>query len=255
MFRMVRILVLLLILLLAAAGTWLARARTTSWEHTLRVVVFPIDADGSPATRAYVAWLDRASFQAIDEFFVEEGRRYGVPLSDPVDVFLAPEIRALPPPAPRGGNLAQVMLWSLQLRFWAWRHARYDGPAPDIRIFVLYHDPARVQRVPHSLGLQKGLLGVVYAFASEEQAGPNSVVIAHELLHMLGATDKYDPATNLPLHPLGYADPQRDPLWPQDHAEIMAGRIPLSSGHAEMPAGLAQTLVGPGTALEIRWLR
>jgi hypothetical protein len=254
MFRAIRIAILLLILVFTGLGTWLARARTTSWEHTLRVAVFPIDADGSPATRAYIASLTRASFQPIDDFFTEEARRYGVQLPDPVDVFLGPEVAAVPPAVPRGGNVVQVMLWSLQLRFWAWRHARYDRLAPDIRIFVLYHDPAHVQRVAHSLGLQKGLVGVVYAFAAEEQAGPNDVVIAHELLHTLGATDKYDPATNFPAHPDGYAEPQRDPLWPQDHAEIMAGRIPLSPQRAEIPAGLEQTLIGSATAREIRWL-
>ena len=44
----------------------------------------------------------------------------------------------------------------------------------------------------HSTGLQKGMLGVVNAFASADQEGSNAVVIAHELLHTFGATDKYD---------------------------------------------------------------
>jgi hypothetical protein len=255
MFRALRIAVLLLILVFVAAATWLARARSTSWEHPLRVAVFPVDADGSPATRAYIAALGRGNFQPIDDYFAEEARRYGVAQTDPVDVFLGPEVGAIPPPAPRGGSAAEIALWSLQLRWWAWRNAVFDGPEPDVRMFVLYHDPEQTTRVPHSLGLAKGLIGVVYAFASEEQSEPNNVVIAHELLHTLGASDKYDPATNLPHHPDGYAEPERDPLWPQDLAEIMAGRIPLSSDRAEMPAALAHTLVGVATAREIRWLR
>jgi hypothetical protein len=170
-------------------------------------------------------------------------------------VFLAPEVGSIPPAAPRGGNAAEIGLWSLQLRWWAWRNAQLDGPAPDVRIFVLYHDPERTARVPHSLGLAKGLVGVVYAFASEEQSEPNNVVIAHELLHTLGATDKYDLATNLPLHPDGYAEPGREPLWPQEFAEIMAGRIALSLEQAEMPLALSHTLVGAATAREIRWLQ
>jgi hypothetical protein len=35
----------------------------------------------------------------------------------------------------------------------------------------------------------------------------------------------------------------------------MAGRIPLSASRAEIPAGLGQALVGPATALEIRWVQ
>jgi hypothetical protein len=255
MFRAIRIAILLLILLAVALSTWLTQARTTSWDNTLRVAVFPIDADGSPATRAYIASLGRATFQPVDDFFAEEARRYELRQSDPVDVFVAPAVASIPPQPPRGASIPEVMLWSLQLRFWAWRHGSFDGPAPHVSVFVLYHDPALVQRVPHSLGLQKGLLGVVYAFASEEQSGPNNLVIAHELLHTLGATDKYDPATNLPVHPDGYAEPDRDPLWPQALAEIMAGRIPLSAQRAEMPEALAQALIGEATAREIRWVR
>ena len=33
--------------------------------------------------------------------------------------------------------------------------------------------------------------------------GPNNVVIAHELLHTVGATDKYDPVTDAPRIPDG----------------------------------------------------
>ena len=78
----------------------------------------------------------------------------------------------LPPPPPFGGNPLQVMLWSLQMRFWAWVHAEFDGPKPHVRMFVLYHDPgSQSQRVSHSLGLQKGLIGVVNAFASDASGG------------------------------------------------------------------------------------
>jgi len=40
------------------------------------------------------------------------------------------------------------------------------------------------------------------------------VVIAHELLHTVGATDKYDPATNESSLPEGYAEPDKIPLFP-----------------------------------------
>ena len=57
------------------------------------------------------------------------------------------------------------MLWSLKLRYWAWNISRHAQEPEDVRIFVLYHDPALTPTVPHSLGLTKGLIGVVYAFA------------------------------------------------------------------------------------------
>jgi hypothetical protein len=140
------------------------------------------------------------------------------------------------------------------MRYWAWWHDTHKGPRPDVRIFVSYHDPARSSRLPHSTGLQKGLLGVVNAFASADMDGSNNVVIAHELLHTLGATDKYDFSANLPVYPDGYAEPDAKPLHPQRRAEIMAGRIPLSDSRADTPHGMHQVVIGQKTAREINWL-
>ena len=255
MFRVIRIALLVLVLINVAVGTWLARARTTSWEYPLRLMVFPIDADGSSATAAYIAGLRKDTFQPIADFMRSEGQRYGLPQSTPLDVYLGEPVRALPPDPPYGGNALQIALWSLQLRFWAWKNAQYDGPRPDVRMFVLYHDPERVNRVGHSLGLQKGLLGVVRAFASEAQAGQNNVIIAHELLHTVGATDKYEGGSNLPAYPDGYAEPDKEPVFPQEFAEVMGGRIPVTETQAEIPEGLEQVLIGTATAREINWLK
>jgi hypothetical protein len=106
----------------------------------------------------------------------------------------------------------------------------------------------------NSLGLEKGMVGIVHAFAQRQMTPTNNVVITHEMLHLLGASDKYDPATNLPRYPEGYAEPERRPRHPQQWAEIMGGRIPLDAGRAEMPERLAQTLIGEQTAREINWL-
>ena len=76
----------------------------------------------------------------------------------------------------------------------------------------------------------------------------------HEILHTVGASDKYNPRTNQPLYPIGFAEPDRDPVFPQKKAEIMAGRVPLEENKAEIPKGLKQTVIGQATATEIRWL-
>ena len=255
MFKALRILILLFILVVVGAGTWLTRVRTTAWDQPLRVAIFPINADASSATGRYIRSLTVEAFEPIARFMRQEAARYGLALSAPVDVFLASEIGRVPPPPPFGGNALRVALWSLQMRYWAWVNAAFDGPKPHVRVFVLYHDPDRVTRLSHSLGLQKGLIGVVNAFASEEQAAQNDVVIAHEMLHTLGATDKYDPRTNQPAFPDGYADPQRQPRLPQEYAEIMAGRAPVTEDRAEMPDSLDRVLIGATTAREINWVR
>lgn len=57
-------------------------------------------------------------------------------------------------------------------------------------------------------------------------AAQNDTVMLHELLHTLGAMDKYDMRTNEPLYPDGYAELDLQPRLPQHKAEVMAGRIP-----------------------------
>ena len=155
----------------------------------------------------------------------------------------------------RPGPLA-MLWWQLRMRLYAAGIGRVEsGPAPHVRLFVLYHDPTRTTRALHSLALRKGQIALVHAFASVAMNGDNAVVIAHELLHVFGASDKYDPATNAPRFPDGFAEPGRVPRYPQRLAEIMAGRRSISATAFEAPASLDECVVGAATAVEIHWQR
>jgi hypothetical protein len=255
MWKNVRIALLLLVLLGVALHAWFDRIATRSWKQPLWVGIYPLNADGTPGAQRYIAALTRADFKDIEGFVAREAHRYGVTLEDPLHVELYPQGRELPPVLGRDAGPLGTAWWSLKLRWFAAHAAAVPGrAAARIRLFVLYHDPATLERVPDSHGLQKGLVGVVHTFAQRAMTGSNNIVIVHELLHTLGASDKYDPASGAPLYPTGYADPQREPLYPQTQAEIMAGRRALSAQESDMPAALEEVVVGPATALEIRWL-
>jgi hypothetical protein len=254
--RNIRIFILLLVLLWAAVHTWNERYGSTRWEQPLWVGIFPVNADGTPAAQSYVDGLDTQNFADIEDFMAREAHRYGKPLAEPVHIVLYPQVRRLPPELSRDAGLLGTVMWSLELRWYGWRNADTHGRAPPrVRMFVLFHDPSTLPSVPDSHGMQKGLIGVVHAFAQRQMAGTNNIVIAHELLHTLGATDKYEPGTGAPLFPIGFANPLQKPRYPQEEAEIMAGRRALSAQEAEMPSGLNACVVGPATALEIRWTR
>jgi hypothetical protein len=252
---MVRILILLSLLLIVALTTWQERYRSTRWREPLYAAFYPIAADGSTVTARYVAELDTDRFKAIGDFFVREAQRYRLGETEPVKIRLRAELHDKPPQrAPNAGLLATAW-WSLKLRYWAWRVSGHVNEPEDIRMFVLYHDPALTPEVPHSLGLTKGLIGVVYAFAASDMDGENNVVIAHELLHTVGASDKYLPGNDAPRFPDGFGDPEQLPLYPQSTAEIMAGRRMLSADRWQQAETLDEVVIGPATALEIRWLR
>lgn len=254
MWRNIRIFILLLVLLWAAVHTWFDQYYSTGWKQPLWVGIFPVNADGSAAAQNYIDGLETREFADIEDFMAREAHRYGKQVAEPVHIVLYPQVRQVPPQLERGDGVIGAAWWSLKVRWFAWREADTKGRAPPrIRMFVLYHDPSTLQTVPDSHGMQKGLIGVVHTFALRSMAGSNNIVVAHEMLHTLGATDKYDPNTGAPLFPIGFAEPDRRPLYPQDEAEIMAGRRALSAQDAQMPASLSDVVVGPATAAEIRW--
>lgn len=253
MWRNFRILVLLLILLFVALNSYFDRVYSTDWNIPLRVTIYPINGDGSAEAEQYVGGLGPERFQALERFFEDEAKHHGLAMERPVRFTSAPQLRDLPPALDRDANVVSILSWSLRMRYWAWRSPELPGPAPDIKLFVVYHDPARSPTLAHSVGMQKGLYGVVNVFADRGMSGSNDAITAHELLHTLGATDKYDPRNSQPLHPIGYAEPTMEPLFPQTHAELMGGRIPLSTTDSVTPESLRQVLIGSLTAVEIGW--
>jgi hypothetical protein len=254
MWRNIRIGFLLLVLAVAAWSNWYDRLSTTDWDETLHIGIFPINPENGDVSAAYIDGLAPEDFAGIAAFINEEANRHGVRIATAARIDLYAEVQEQPPALQPGASMFSNMWWSLKMRMYARRNARPPARAPpQIRIFVMFHDPAFRREVPHSVGLQKGLVGVVHAFADREMGPSNNVVIAHEILHTLGASDKYDLATLAPLYPQGYAEPEKQPLFPQDFAEIMAGRYPLDAHRSEMPASLDEVLVGDATALEIGW--
>jgi hypothetical protein len=253
MWRRLRIAVLLVILLFVSLNTYFDRVYSTDWDIPLRVAAFAINVDGSAVTEHYIRQQPADAFQPIEAFFEQEAGQYGLQMERPIRVTLAPPLSQQPPAPPRNPNILSFALWSLRMRFWVWRVDAPPGPAPDIKLFLLYHDPAISPALPDSLGAQKGLFALAHIFADATMAGSNDTVIAHELLHTLGATDKYDLRTTQPLRPDGYAEPDREPLYPQSLAELMGGRIPVSSTEATIPESLQQVMVGAKTAGEIGW--
>jgi hypothetical protein len=253
MFKTIRISILLLVLFFVAVSTWLTQARSTDWEDSLWVRLYPINADGSTAAARYIETLEVSDFNEIETFLEREAERWRPGVERPVRVELGDVVQEQPPALPQSPNMASVMWWSLRMRWWARRiTADEDAIAPDIRIFVRYHRPDHAVTLENSVGLQKGMVGIVNGFASRRFRGRNNVVIAHELLHTLGATDKYSPTNGHPVGPDGLAEPEREPLYPQRFAEIMGGRIALAEHDSVIPDNLGYAVIGRLTASEIK---
>jgi hypothetical protein len=220
------------------------------------VVIYRINGDNnSPIVNDYIYELDDSVFTPVDQFIEKQSQKYNLITSHPTRTHLGPVISVQPPESPPpNSNYAAIIWWGLKFRYWAYKNTPdSDSNLHRIRVFVHYHEATKGRHLQHSLGLDKGLLAVVHAFASIDQDQQNNIVIAHELLHTVGATDKYA-ADNEPIFPIGYADPTQSPLYPQNKAEIMAARIPLSATSSRMADNLDQCIIGEQTAREINWL-
>lgn len=250
-FRRFRILVLLGVLAAALGSTWLEQYMVRGWQAPLQVAVIPINGDGSAEATETIGTLKASDFDGINAFLQRETSRYGVKQTQAMEVTLMPELSKLPPAPPRDGSVLKTVFWSLKLRWWVYQQS--DAWLPQlgkVKLFVLYHAPEDGVALEHSLGLQKGLIGVVHAFADPRQTQQNNIVIAHELLHTLGATDKYGPEGR-PIYPQGYAEPELPQGMPRREAEIMAGRYVNAVGRMVMPPSLEQCVIGAMTAREI----
>jgi hypothetical protein len=252
MFKTVRIWIWLFILLFVGLSTILTQARSTDWNNSLWIKVYPINADGSLEATKYIEGLQTADFEGIETFLKREAERYSRNLSRPVRIELGSEITEQPPELGSEPNVLSVVFWSLKMRWWAGGATeQQDRIEPDVRIFVRYHDPDTVVVLENSVGLQKGMIGIVNGYASHRQRGTNHFIIAHEFLHTLGATDKYSNIDGQPVGPEGLGEPDRQPLYPQRYAEIMGGRIALAKDDSIIPQSLKYAVIGKLTAREI----
>lgn len=254
MWRKFRIAFLLFVLATVAQQAWLSE-RDLEWGKNFYVALHPVNVDDSPKVAAYLATLTPEQFEPLTEYFASESQRYGLTMYHPFAIRLGAQVTGNPPLPPRPASTLDAILWSLHFRWWAWRHSPEMQVRPKIRLYLLYHDPDKAEGLSHSTALSKGRIGVVHLYGAAEASSQNLVIVAHELLHTVGATDKYDLATNQPHFPEGYADPKGMPRYPQKKAELMGGRIPLSESAAEIPRSLQETLIGPITAREIQWVK
>jgi hypothetical protein len=252
--KRLRIAVLLYILLFVAAAQYFTAQQTTDWDAPLWVDIYTVAGDDDDATRRYLDHLAATEFEEVEAFLNREAERYGVPLERSFSVRIVGEHDEQLPSLDTGAGMLDVLWWSLRMRWLATRlRWQQEGPNGDILVFAVFHESSAGIALDRSTALQKGLIAVANVFANREARGSNQVVVAHELLHTLGASDKYALGSNLPLFPQGYASPEARPLLPQTKAELMAGRIPLDDDRAETPASLRDVVVGMATAVEIGW--
>lgn len=254
--RVALLLSVLVLVLLWAGNDWWRRRERREWRRPLRVALVLVERE--PVAASLTAELSRRALD-LEARLGEELHKYGERQPHPFEIVVqGPVSAASAPPQLTEQSLTAALRHSYAR--WRWTSdvdARAEVPTRgfDSRIYLVLHpvrdtEPATVEGESED----GGRVGVAQADIAADMVDFALFVAAHELFHTLGALDHYDERGQARF-PSGYAEPGREPLYPQRAAELMARNIPLSPTLARTPDTLNELWIGPETAREIGWLR
>jgi len=253
----VRIAILMSLLAATVLYAWhdvRARHERTQWQRPVNVSVALVQL-GPVDQKALNALNGR--FHALEARLAAEYHRYGGHLEHPVTFTLFGPVSADrgAPPDP-DSDVFSLARHAYEL--WRWTHAidaasKLAPGAFDSRIYLVMRAPQQ-QDIAWVEGSSElgGRVGVARVELDTASVDLSLFVTAHEFLHTLGASDKYD-STGHALIPDGLVEPDRVPRFPQRYVEVMARNRVVAPGVEDTPDSLDQLGVGSATAREIGW--
>ena len=199
-----------------------------------------------------------SSFEDIGPWLSAEHKRYGGKGNYTVDV-LGPWGRSVEPPSLAGPDDGPLRAAWQAFQYPLYFHglATEQGVDPSsygARIYVVYADDVG-DRASESRGSKKGRVAIAFVSAREPNPAYAVLTVAHELGHVLGAGDLYDPSTFAAMHPEGFVEPYSSPLYPQEFAELMAVDRPIDVHQEAEVRSLDEVRVGQRTAAAFQWIR
>jgi hypothetical protein len=255
-----RVRVAVLLAILAGVVLWgsldvRSRHERNRWNRSLSIAIVLVRR--GPVEDAAVTAF-RSRIPALEARLADECHLYRPDSLHPFRLtFIGPADANLGPPDSDGDGWIAAAKQSWER--WRWtsrvnRAAGFDPKPYDSCIYVVARPPASDEHeMVEGESEEGGRVGTVEVELDASMADFSLFVVAHELLHTLGASDKYDDAGRT-LIPRGLAEPDRVPRFPQRFAEVMARNVPLSPTDERPPETLEQLAVGPVTAAEIGWI-
>lgn len=269
--------VLLLVLLVVSIwglNTYLAENRTFAWDRQVTIaVVALLDEDNSPDAFKEETFIRRFLSQSgatrhnlreVERWLQHEYERYTGDASRIFDISIRGPLRLEEPP-PMLPEATDSFLKRYQgtknfINFFEaiTRREELLLGQYDLTLFIYFYDYGdrerrRVFAQFDSLASRRNRFGIVIAPVNRKLIGHTCAVVAHEMCHLFGASDKYQDRVS--IFPQGFADPQKEPRYPQRKAEIMSLGRPVAPGVDEPVKELRQCIVGATTAEEMNWSR
>ena len=254
--RVAILLTILGVLILWALHDHYQREARTEWTRPLQVAVIVLETEpvDNSTLQRFVA---QAKF--VQSHLAREFHRYRPGADGPfvIQVFGPLDVASAPPRLDGSGWFDRLMK-SLDARRYFDAVDDRAGVVTrgfDSRVYVAVRPAASDQpAVVEGASELGGRIGVVEVELDRAMVDFAWFVAIHELMHTLGASDKYD-VRGYPLIPNGLAEPDRQPRFPQYYTEVMARARALSRSQSALPDTVAELRVGETTAREIGWKR
>jgi hypothetical protein len=254
-FRLRVSLLLAILSLVALRGgiDWYERRVRTSWHRPLSVALVLVERDViEPSTLALVH--DRA--RELEQRLAIEYRRHAGREFAPVSFVVTTAVKIDQPP-PKMREQTVLGLVSSTYDRWRWTRdidalAGVDPSAYDARVYLVMKQARQDLAFVEGDSELGGRVAVAQVDIEPAMVDLSLFVVAHELMHTLGASDKYD-TEGRAVYPSGFAEPTRFRLYPQPGAEVMARNVPVAARSERPPNTLDELFVGETTAREIGW--
>jgi hypothetical protein len=253
--RVAILLSILCIVLLWAGTDIIQRRERAAWDSPLKVALVLVELDALPEGTID---LLRDRVPVLEAALEREFQRYRSETFAPVAFQTFGPVAGAPPPEVKTSGAWDAVTYTYE----KWRALRaideaagVHARAYDSRLYVYLHGAAGKDLVHvEGSGEQGGRVGMVEVELDQGMVDLSLFVAAHELFHTLGATDKYDAAGRTRI-PEGLVEPDREPLFPQPRADVMARKRLLSESDEVSPETLEELGFGRVTASVIVWTR
>ncbi len=201
---------------------------------------------------------DGPTYADVVSLFDSERRRFSGQLQGTVRLSVRGPWQDRPvPPSLESGPGSSWSAGLAAIRYsWFWKRLA-EGHGVEarkfpLRMFVIFTDEQGDQAAMSRAALG-GNLAVTYISLDDPNPVYPAITVAHELAHLLGASDKYGP-DGLAKIPEGYVEPYSEPMYPQRFAELMAVDIPVGRTLEREPSSLGQLRFGHRSAAEMGWI-
>ena len=260
--------------LLAVVGIWgLLNYRadnfTFAWTRPVNVLLVTLVDPATDMTDSQVEYflhdfLSRTAapggnIPGVERWFEGEFARLSSHGGQALDVALRPPVQVseAPPRLPTNEDSFLSRWWKTDhfIGYFQDLDATHDllTSAYDATLYLYFYSAHRRSTFQehHPVATKRERFGIVFIPLESHTRTFYSALVAHELCHTFGASDKYQ--GELSVFPGGFAEPDRVPRYPQRKAEIMSLGIPVGPGAEKRIDGLRDCVVGEETAREMGW--